>query len=55
MSDVECFSEATENVMGVASIFPCGGSKYRFQNFGKCNLGEFSIADLKITGLRSDN
>ena len=26
---------------GVASIFPWGGLKYRFQNFCKCNLGEY--------------
>ena len=28
---------------GVARIFPWGGHKYRFQNFGKCNLGEYSL------------
>ena len=43
MSDVECFSEATKNISGVARSFPWGGSKYRFQNFGKCNLGEYSL------------
>ena len=43
MSDVECFSEAIKNIRGVARSFPWGGSKYRFQNFGKCNLGEYSL------------
>ena len=43
MSDVECFSEATKNVRGVARIFPWGGPKYRFQNLGKCNLGEYPL------------
>ena len=28
---------------GVASIFPWGGLKYGFQNFGKCNLGEYLV------------
>ena len=28
---------------GVARIFPWGGPKYRFQNFGKCNLGEYPL------------
>ena len=29
---------------GVARNFPWGGPKYRFQNFGKCNLGEFPLS-----------
>ena len=41
MSDVECFSEATKNVRGVARNFPWGAPKYLFQNFGKCNLEEY--------------
>ena len=28
---------------GVARIFSWGGPKYRFQNFGKCNLGEYPL------------
>ena len=43
MSDVECFNESTKNVRGVARIFPWGRPKYRFQNFGKCNLGEYPL------------
>ena len=27
----------------VARIFPWGGPKYLFQNFGKCNLGEYPL------------
>ena len=43
MSDFECFSEATKNVRGVARIFPWGGPKYRFQNFGQCNFGQYPL------------
>ena len=44
MSDVECCSEATKNIRGVARICPWGGLKYRFRNFGKCNLGEYPLS-----------
>ena len=33
----------TPYIRGVARIFPWGGPKYRFQNFGKCNLGEYPL------------
>ena len=28
---------------GIARIFPWGGPKYSFQNFGTCNLGEYTL------------
>ena len=37
------FLRIVNKARGVVRIFHWGGPKYRFQNFGKCNLGKYPL------------